>query len=149
MEGSEESIEIVYAVRLGSVFLRTICGSSSDSVECGGIGAQIRPLHHDESAQFKRRLETFLPCMSNHESHLLRRNILSRYDEVSLILSVCRVKDDYKFSPRVCFDCVFDAVEVQLRLPVDIHLIYFEQEFLKSGSFVSCCDSSPLYALTM
>ena len=44
MEGSFESTEIVYAVRLGSLFSTTIWGSDRRVASSGSSGAQMRPL---------------------------------------------------------------------------------------------------------
>ena len=44
IDGSAESTETVYAVRLGSVFSLTICGRSRWDARWEGSGVQTRPL---------------------------------------------------------------------------------------------------------
>lgn len=43
MAGSAASTEMVYAVRFGSSFEETICGSAKWAVREGGMGVQITP----------------------------------------------------------------------------------------------------------
>ncbi len=60
--------------------------------------------------------------MPDHESHLLGRDVLRCYDEVAFVFAVGGVEDDDEFAVSEGGNGGFDAVEVQLRLSVGLHL---------------------------
>ena len=70
------------------------------------MGAQMRPLWGlrlvegagGEGAEL-------VPCVSNHEGHFLRRDILSGNDEVSFIFAIRRVEHDDEFPVAEGADC--------------------------------------------
>lgn len=69
-------------------------------------------------ARDQTKISKHLPCMPNHESHLLSCNVFCGNDKIPLIFAIGRVKDYDEFTVSECTDGIFNAIEVELRVSI-------------------------------
>ena len=52
-----------------------------------------------------------IPCMPDHERHLLCCDVFSSNNKVAFILTVCRIQDNDEFAPSKSAQGLLDTVE--------------------------------------